>query len=79
MTETDTSVPNYVYVTYIRASAEQVWHALTDADLTAQLLGARQRLGLATRLDLGAPTRSMAQAVPSKSAACSKPSPRRAW
>ncbi|MDJ0362577.1 SRPBCC domain-containing protein [Rhodococcus sp. H29-C3] len=27
--------PDYVYVTYIRASAEQVWEALTDADITA--------------------------------------------
>ena len=34
-----TSVPTYVYVTYIRASAEQVWHALTDADLTARYWG----------------------------------------
>ncbi|WP_433673329.1 ArsR/SmtB family transcription factor [Nocardia sp. CA-136227] len=34
-----TTVPNYVYVTYIRASAEQVWKALTDADLTAQYWG----------------------------------------
>lgn len=33
------TVPSYVYVTYIRASAEQVWHALTDADLTAQFWG----------------------------------------
>ncbi|MEU4473135.1 metalloregulator ArsR/SmtB family transcription factor [Micromonospora sp. NPDC023888] len=31
-----TSVPTYVYVTYIRATAEQVWQALTDADLTAR-------------------------------------------
>lgn len=29
-------VPAYVYVTYIRATPEQVWEALTDADLTAQ-------------------------------------------
>ncbi|MER7543718.1 metalloregulator ArsR/SmtB family transcription factor [Spirillospora sp. NPDC127506] len=36
---TDTSVPNYVYVTYIRAGAEQVWQALTDADLTARYWG----------------------------------------
>lgn len=35
MTET-TTVPTYVYVTYIRANAEQVWTALTDADLTAR-------------------------------------------
>ncbi|PGH50990.1 metalloregulator ArsR/SmtB family transcription factor [Streptomyces sp. Ru87] len=36
---TSTSVPDYVYVTYIRASAEQVWRALTDADLTARYWG----------------------------------------
>ena len=39
MTSGPTSVPNYVYVTYIRASAEQVWRALTDADLTARYWG----------------------------------------
>lgn len=39
MPETATSVPTYVYVTYIRASAEQVWRALTDADLTARYWG----------------------------------------
>jgi uncharacterized protein YndB with AHSA1/START domain/DNA-binding transcriptional ArsR family regulator len=33
------SVPSYVYVTYIRASAEQVWQALTDADLTTRYWG----------------------------------------
>jgi uncharacterized protein YndB with AHSA1/START domain/DNA-binding transcriptional ArsR family regulator len=33
------SVPTYVYVTYIRARAEQVWQALTDADLTARYWG----------------------------------------
>jgi len=33
------SVPTWVYVTYIRAGAEQVWHALTDADLTARYWG----------------------------------------
>lgn len=31
-----TTIPTYVYVTYIRATAAQVWQALTDADLTAQ-------------------------------------------
>ena len=30
---------DYVYVTYIRATPEQVWHALTDADLTARYWG----------------------------------------
>ena len=39
MTNGPTSVPTYVYVTYIRASAEQVWQALTDADLTARYWG----------------------------------------
>jgi len=39
MTNGSTSVPTYVYVTYIRASAEHVWHALTDADLTARYWG----------------------------------------
>jgi uncharacterized protein YndB with AHSA1/START domain/DNA-binding transcriptional ArsR family regulator len=36
MTET---IPTYVYVTYIRANAEQVWRALTDADVTARFWG----------------------------------------
>lgn len=31
--------PGYVYVTYIESSPERVWHALTDADLTAQFWG----------------------------------------
>ena len=31
--------PAYVYVTYIQSTPEQVWHALTDADLTAQYWG----------------------------------------
>ncbi len=39
MTDGPASVPTYVYVTYIRASAEQVWKALTDADLTARYWG----------------------------------------
>jgi uncharacterized protein YndB with AHSA1/START domain/DNA-binding transcriptional ArsR family regulator len=33
------SVPTYVYVIYIHATAEQVWQALTDADLTARFWG----------------------------------------
>ena len=36
---TDEPVPSYVYVTYIRAGAQQVWQALTDADLTARYWG----------------------------------------
>jgi uncharacterized protein YndB with AHSA1/START domain/DNA-binding transcriptional ArsR family regulator len=36
---TNGPVPAYVYVTYIRASAAQVWRALTDADLTARYWG----------------------------------------
>jgi uncharacterized protein YndB with AHSA1/START domain/DNA-binding transcriptional ArsR family regulator len=39
MIDAPTAVPDYVYVTYIRASAEQVWKALTDADLTARYWG----------------------------------------
>jgi uncharacterized protein YndB with AHSA1/START domain/DNA-binding transcriptional ArsR family regulator len=39
MTNELTTVPSYVYVTYIRARAEQVWQALTDADLTARFWG----------------------------------------
>ena len=31
-----TAPPTYVYVTYIKATPEQVRHALTDADLTAR-------------------------------------------
>jgi uncharacterized protein YndB with AHSA1/START domain/DNA-binding transcriptional ArsR family regulator len=31
--------PTYVYVTYIQATPEQVWRALTDADLTAEYWG----------------------------------------
>jgi uncharacterized protein YndB with AHSA1/START domain/DNA-binding transcriptional ArsR family regulator len=33
------TVPDYNYVTYIRATPQQVWHALTDADLTARFWG----------------------------------------
>jgi uncharacterized protein YndB with AHSA1/START domain/DNA-binding transcriptional ArsR family regulator len=31
--------PSFVYVTYIHGTPEQVWHALTDADLTAEYWG----------------------------------------
>ncbi|RNL79316.1 ArsR family transcriptional regulator [Nocardioides marmorisolisilvae] len=41
MEATATQIPSYVYVTYIQASAEQVWEALTDADLTARYWGHR--------------------------------------
>jgi uncharacterized protein YndB with AHSA1/START domain/DNA-binding transcriptional ArsR family regulator len=34
-----TEKPTYVYVTYIAATPEAVWHALTDADLTAAYWG----------------------------------------
>ncbi|MCW2633218.1 MAG: ArsR family transcriptional regulator [Pseudonocardia sp.] len=33
--------PSYVYVTYIEATPEKVWQALTDADLTAAYWGHR--------------------------------------
>lgn len=38
MTDPST-VPTYLYVTYIRATPERVWQALTDADLTARYWG----------------------------------------
>ncbi|MGH9243448.1 MAG: ArsR/SmtB family transcription factor [Acidimicrobiales bacterium] len=34
-----TTKPTFVYVTYIEATAESVWRALTDADLTAEYWG----------------------------------------
>ena len=34
-----TDKPTFVYVTYIESTPEKVWHALTDADLTAQYWG----------------------------------------
>jgi uncharacterized protein YndB with AHSA1/START domain/DNA-binding transcriptional ArsR family regulator len=36
------TVPDYVYTTYIHASAEQVWNALTDPDITAKFWGHAQ-------------------------------------
>jgi uncharacterized protein YndB with AHSA1/START domain/DNA-binding transcriptional ArsR family regulator len=39
MSTVPTTLPTYVYVTYIRATAEHVWQALTDADLTARYWG----------------------------------------
>jgi len=36
---TMTDRPNYVYVTYIQASAERVWEALTSAEVTARYWG----------------------------------------
>jgi uncharacterized protein YndB with AHSA1/START domain/DNA-binding transcriptional ArsR family regulator len=36
-----TARPAYLYVTYIKATPEQVWRALTDADLTARYWGHR--------------------------------------
>ncbi len=45
MTASTTSteaVPDYIYVTYIRATPEQVWDALTDADLTSRFWGHAQ-------------------------------------
>ncbi|GAA1934843.1 SRPBCC domain-containing protein [Streptomyces durmitorensis] len=34
-----TTKPTYVYVTYIESTPEKVWHALTDAELTAAYWG----------------------------------------
>ena len=36
-----TAKPTFVYVTYIESMPEQVWHALTEADLTAEYWGHR--------------------------------------
>src|SRR3954451_8282809 len=33
--------PSFVYVTYIQSTPDEVWHALTDADLSAQYWGHR--------------------------------------
>lgn len=39
MTNSSSNIPSYVYVTYIQASAEDVWNALTDADISARYWG----------------------------------------
>lgn len=36
------AVPDYVYTTYIHATPEQVWHALTDQELTSRFWGHTQ-------------------------------------
>lgn len=36
------TVPDYVYTTYIRATADEVWTALTDPDVTARFWGHSQ-------------------------------------
>jgi len=36
MTDTQTQRPEFIYETYIRASAEKVWEALTNAEFTRQ-------------------------------------------
>ncbi len=41
-TTTTGHVPDYVYTTYISATPDQVWEALTDPDLTARFWGHRQ-------------------------------------
>lgn len=41
-TQTTEAVPEYVYTTYIRATPEQVWHALTDPELTRRFWGHAQ-------------------------------------
>lgn len=42
ITTDDLAIPDYVYVTYIRATPEQVWTALTDPGLTARFWGHAQ-------------------------------------
>ena len=44
--------PSYVYVTYIEATPERVWEALTDADLTERYWGHRNE---AASWDVGSP------------------------
>lgn len=36
------TIPDYRYTTYIRATPEQVWHALTDTELTGRFWGHSQ-------------------------------------
>lgn len=36
------TIPDYVYTTYIHSTAEQVWHALTDPELTSRFWGHAQ-------------------------------------
>ena len=36
--------PRYVYVTYIKTTAEKVWQALTDGELTRQFWGGQQNV-----------------------------------
>ena len=35
----EAAMPTFVYVTYIHSTADAVWHALTDTDLTAEYWG----------------------------------------
>jgi uncharacterized protein YndB with AHSA1/START domain len=39
-----TSKPTYVYVTYIKTTAEKVWQALTDGEVTRQYWGGQQNV-----------------------------------
>jgi len=41
-TPTAQTIPDYVYITYIHATPEQVWHALTDPEVTSQFWGHAQ-------------------------------------
>lgn len=41
-TRTADAIPDYVYTTYIRATPEQVWNALTDPELTGRFWGHAQ-------------------------------------
>ncbi|MCA9881143.1 MAG: metalloregulator ArsR/SmtB family transcription factor [Thermomicrobiales bacterium] len=42
MTTATTTIPDYVYTTYIRATPEQVWQALTDPAITGRFWGHAQ-------------------------------------
>jgi uncharacterized protein YndB with AHSA1/START domain len=39
-----TDKPTYVYVTYIKTTAEKVWQALTDGEITRQYWGGNQNV-----------------------------------
>jgi DNA-binding transcriptional ArsR family regulator/uncharacterized protein YndB with AHSA1/START domain len=41
-TPATTTIPDYVYTTYIRATPEQVWQALTDPEITGRFWGHSQ-------------------------------------
>ena len=55
-----------------RARPERVWHALTDADLTAAVLGPQQRVRTGSRARAGSTCAPTAPASPTSAAPCSR-------